>query len=66
MNNITTYNRIKGAKSSFSDYVKSLGTDELLTVYNNSKIYGITIPDLMRNIQAELQRRRTHAQPALF
>jgi hypothetical protein len=64
--NIRKYNLIKGPKSTVSDYVQSLNNDELQNIYNSSFFYDLKIPDLMKKLQEELQKRKLDAQPALF
>ncbi len=60
------YNRVNGPKKTVADYLQSLNNEELQNIYNSGFFYGINIPDLMRKIQHELQRRNITTLPALF
>ncbi len=60
------YNLIKTSEKTLNDYVQSLNNDELLTIYTSSFVYGIKVPDIIRKMQGELQRRNLSVQPILF
>jgi hypothetical protein len=64
--NIMKYNLIKGPKKTVTDYLKSLNNDELQTIYRSSFFYDIQLPDLMKKMHEELQKRKIDAQPVLF
>ncbi len=60
------YNLINGPKKTVGDYLQSLNNDELNTIYSSSFFYNLKMPDLMKKMQNELQKRKLVAQPALF
>ena len=60
------YNLIKGPKKTVLDYLQSLNNDELQNIYSSSFFYDLKMPDLMRKMQEELQKRKMDSQPALF
>jgi hypothetical protein len=60
------YNLIRTSKKTVNDYLQSLNSDELQTIYSSSFFYNLKVPDLMKKIQEELQRRNLAAQPVLF
>jgi hypothetical protein len=60
------YNLIRTSKKTVNDYLQGLNSDELQTIYSSSFFYDLKVPDLMRKIQDELQRRNLAAQPMLF
>jgi hypothetical protein len=60
------YNLIKGPKKTVTDYLQSLNNDELQTIYSSSFFYNIKLPDLMKKMQDELQKRKMDAQLVLF
>ena len=60
------YNLIKGPKKTVIDYLQSLNNDELQNIYSSSFFYDLKMPDLMRKMQEELQKRKMDPQPALF
>ena len=64
--NILKYNLIKGPKKTVADYLQTLNNDELQYIYSSSFFYEVKIPDLMKKMQSELQKRKLVAQPALF
>ena len=64
--NILKYNLIKGPKKTVIDYLQSLNNDELQNIYSSSFFYDVKMPDLMKKMQNELQKRKLVAQPALF
>ena len=64
--NILKYNLIKGPKKTVTDYLQSLNNDELQNIYSSSFFYDVKMPDLMKKMQNELQKRKLVAQPALF
>ncbi len=61
-----TYNRINGPKKTVGDYLETLDNEELRDVYSTSFFFGIKMPDLMKKMQDELQRRQLDTQPVLF
>lgn len=60
------YNRINGPKSTFSDYLQSMSIDDLLSVYSSSSFYNLKMPELMKKLSQELDKRKISAQPILF
>lgn len=60
------YNLIRSSRKTVSDYLRSLHTDELQTMYISSFTYELKMPDLIKKIQDELQRRNITVQPVLF
>ncbi len=60
------YNLIRTSDKTLNDYVQSLNNDDLQTIYTSSFVYGIKVPDIIRKIQDELQRRNLSVQPILF
>jgi hypothetical protein len=60
------YNLINGPKQTVGDYLERLNNDELKDIYSSSFFYDLKMPDLVRKIQNELQKRKIAAQPALF
>lgn len=60
------YNLIRTSKKTVNDYLQGLNSDELQTIYSSSFFYDLKVPDLMKKIQDELQRRNLAAQPMLF
>jgi hypothetical protein len=63
---ILKYNLIKGPKKTVNDYLQSLNNDELQTIYSSSFIYDLKMPDLIRKMQSELQKRKINTQALLF
>jgi hypothetical protein len=64
--NILKYNLIKGPKKTVTDYLQSLNNDELQNIYSSSFFYDVKMPDLMKKMQGELQKRKLTAQTAMF
>ncbi len=60
------YNLIKGPKKTVTDYLQSLNNDELQNIYSSSFFYDLKMPDLVKKMQDELQKRNINTQPALF
>jgi hypothetical protein len=60
------YNLIRTSKKTVNDYLQGLNSDELQTIYSSTFFYDLKVPDLMKKIQDELQRRNLAAQPMLF
>ena len=60
------YNLIQGPKKTVTDYLQSLNNDELQNIYSSSFIYDIKMPDLVRKMQSELQKRKINTQALLF
>lgn len=60
------YNHINGPKKTVGDYLQALNNDELQNVYTSSFFYNLKMPDLIKKMQDELQKRKLAAQPALF
>lgn len=60
------YNLIRGSRKTVNDYLRNLHTDELQTMYICSFTYELKMPDLIKKIQEELQRRNITVQPMLF
>ena len=65
MNNLK-YNLINGPKKTVGDYLQSLNNDELHTIYSSFFFYNLKMPDLIKKMQNELQKRKLVAQPVLF
>jgi len=65
MNNFK-YNLINGPKKTVNDYLQTLNTDDLQTMYSSSFFYDLKMPDLVKKMQSELQKRKMTAQPLLF
>ncbi|MCX6197702.1 MAG: hypothetical protein NTY88_00585 [Bacteroidetes bacterium] len=65
MNNFK-YNLINGPKKTVNDYLQTLNTDDLQTMYSSSFFYDLKMPDLVKKMQRELQKRKMTAQPLLF
>ena len=64
--NILKYNLIKGPKKTVTDYLQTLGNDELQNIYSSSFFYEVKMPDLMKKMQSELQKRKLSVQTAMF
>lgn len=64
--NILKYNLIKGPKKTVTDYLQSLNNDELQNIYSSSFFYDVKIPDLMKKMQSELEKRKLVVQAVLF
>jgi hypothetical protein len=60
------YNLIRGPKKTVNDYLQTLNNDELQSIYSSSFFYDLKMPDLLRKIQDELQKRNIDTQPVLF
>ena len=60
------YNLIQGPKKTVTDYLQTLNNDELQTIYSSSFFYDLKMPDLVRKMQSELQKRNMNSYPALF
>ncbi len=60
------YNLISGPKKTVTDYLQSLNNDELQNIYSSSFFYDLKMPDLIKKMHAELQKRNIVAQPSLF
>ena len=60
------YNLIQGPKKTVNDYLQSLNNDELEVIYSSSFIYGLKMPDLVKKMQHELQKRKINTQALLF
>ncbi|HWB64858.1 MAG TPA: hypothetical protein VG603_15180, partial [Chitinophagales bacterium] len=60
------YNRIGGPKNTTGDYLQTLNDEDLRDVYTSSFQLGIKMPDLLRKMRDELQKRNMEAQLALF
>lgn len=65
MNNFK-YNLINGPKKTVNDYLQTLNNDDLQTMYSSSFFYDLKMPDLIKKMQGELQKRKMTAQPMLF
>ena len=65
MNNFK-YNLINGPKKTVNDYLQTLNNDDLQTMYSSSLFYDLKMPDLVKKMQGELQKRKMAAQPLLF
>ena len=65
MNNFK-YNLINGPKKTVNDYLQTLNNDDLQTMYSSSFFYDLKMPDLIKKMQGELQKRKMTAQQLLF
>lgn len=65
MNNFK-YNLINGPKKTVNDYLQTLNNDDLQTMYSTSFFYDLKMPELVKKMQRELQKRKMTAQPLLF
>ena len=63
---IMKYNLINGPKKTVNDYLQSLNNDELQSVYSSSFTYELKMPELLRKMRRELQKRKINPQPVLF
>jgi len=63
---ILKYNLIKGPKKTVTDYLQSLNNDDLQNIYSSSFLYGLKMPDLLKKMQNELQKRNIDTQLMLF
>ena len=63
---ILKYNLIKGPKKTVTDYLQSLNNDDLQNIYSSSFLYGLKMPDLLKKMQSELQKRNIDTQLMLF
>ena len=63
---ILKYNLINGPKKTVTDYLQSLDTADLQAVYSSSFAYELKMPDLVRKMQSELQKRKVIPQPQLL
>ena len=64
--NLLKYNRINGPKKTVNDYLATLNNDELQGLLNSGMFYDLKLPDLMKKLQNELQKRNLDPQPTLF
>lgn len=64
--NLLKYNRINGPKNTVTDYLGTLNNDDLKSLLNSGMFYDLKLPDLMKKLQNELQKRKLDAQPTLF
>ena len=64
--NTLKYNLISGPKKTVSDYLQTLNNEELENIYNSSFFYDLKMPDLIKKMQNELQKRNMNAQLNLF
>lgn len=60
------YNRINGPTKTVSDYLQSLNNDDLRDIYNSSFFSDLKMPDLLKKVQTEVQKRHLNTQMALF
>ncbi len=60
------YNRINGPTKTVSDYLQSLNNDDLQDIYSNSFFSDLKMPDLLKKVQYELQKRQLNTQLNLF
>jgi len=65
MNNLK-YNLINGPKKTVNDYLQTLNNDDLQNIYSSSFFYDLKMPDLIKKMHEELQKRKIVAQPSLF
>ncbi len=64
--NTLKYNLINGPKKTVNDYLQTLNNDDLQNIYSSSFFYDLKMPDLIKKMQDELQKRNIAAQPSLF
>ena len=64
--NTLKYNLINGPKKTVNDYLKTLNNDDLQNIYSSSFFYDLKMPDLIKKMQNELQKRNMNAQLNLF
>jgi hypothetical protein len=64
--NTLKYNLISGPKKTVTDYLQSLNNEELQNIYSSSFFYDLKMPELMKKMQNELQKRHLNAQLNLF
>ncbi len=64
--NTLKYNLINGPKKTVNDYLQTLNNDDLQNIYSSSFFYDLKMPDLIKKMQDELQKRNIIAQPSLF
>lgn len=64
--NTLKYNLINGPKKTVNDYLQTLNNDDLQNIYSSSFFYDLKMPDLIKKMQDELQKRNLVAQPSLF
>ena len=64
--NALKYNLINGPKKTVNDYLQTLNNDDLQNIYSSSFFYDLKMPDLIKKMQEELQKRNIVAQPSLF
>ena len=55
--NSLKYNLINGPKKTVNDYLQTLNNDDLQSIYNSSFFYDLKMPDLIKKIQSELEKR---------
>ena len=63
MSKTITYNRINGPKSTVADYLQSMSMDDLLSVYTSSSFYNLKVPELMKKLSQELEKRKISKHP---
>ena len=64
--NSLKYNLINGPKKTVNDYLQSLNNDDLESIYNSSFFYDLKMPDLIKKMQLELEKRNRRPQLILF
>ena len=64
--NTLKYNLINGPKKTVNDYLQTLNNDDLQNIYSSSFFYDLKMPDLIKKMQNELQKRNIVSQPSLF
>lgn len=64
--NTLKYNLINGPKKTVNDYLQTLNNDDLQNIYSSSFFYDLKMPDLIKKMQNELQKRHLNAQLNLF
>lgn len=60
------YTSIKGPKTTTADYLQTLKDEDLQSTYSSLFLYGLKMPQLIKKMQDELQRRNMVTQLALF
>ena len=64
--NSLKYNLINGPKKTVNDYLQSLNNDDLESIYSSSFFYDLKMPDLIKKMQLELEKRNRRPQLILF
>ena len=63
---VLKYNLINGPKETVVDYLQTLNNEELANNFNSLVLYGIKMPDLVKKMRNELNKRKLDTQAILF